>query len=111
MESILKVDFAGFKCYVEFWQYENGRHAIDLMEVGTGEPVATATTNLPHWELEKDEMFIKNYSENAGILDALASIGVISQPIAFITTPYVKIPKVKFLLQKLELCRYTGEMH
>ena len=39
--------------------------------------MCTATVNLPDRDLEINQVFIKDYSENAGVLDALISAGVL----------------------------------
>ncbi|MDQ2808597.1 MAG: hypothetical protein M3Z04_17065 [Chloroflexota bacterium] len=58
-------------------QYANGRSALRLVVATTGEPLATATRHLPGVDLAADEVVIKTYSENAGLLDALVAGGVV----------------------------------
>jgi len=69
------VNFAGFESTVEFATYSNGRTAIQLCDANDGQPIATATVNLPDEPMAEDEADIKNYSENSGILDALIDAG------------------------------------
>jgi len=47
--------------------------------------------------LGDDEIFIKNYSENKGILDDLIRLGIVSNPIGHVTSGFVEIPKCKLL--------------
>ncbi len=55
----------------------NGATAINLICLDEGEPYATATINMPEVYLEKDELIIKNYGENEGILDALVKENIV----------------------------------
>jgi hypothetical protein len=72
-----KVTFRGGECDASFYQYENGRTAIRLTQ--NGAPFATATINYPNTLMEKDQVLIKNYSENDGIVDALVDAGIIEK--------------------------------
>ena len=51
--------------------YENGRRAIRLIHADDGDVVATATVNLPDKPLGDDEVLIKTWSENEGMLEFL----------------------------------------
>ena len=74
------VAFAGFSCHLSKEQYSNGRTALGLFTTEEGHPelVAVASVNLPDEVLAENEVFIKNYSENKGILDALVKAGAVS---------------------------------
>ena len=63
------------------------------------EPVLIATVNIPTEELKDDEVIIKNYSENEGVLDVLVRAGVVSEPIRTIETGHVTVPVVKLLIK------------
>lgn len=71
------VRFRDWECWVRIERYENGRVALRLMDVADGSSVARATVNRPDVALGVDEVLIKDYSENAGILDALERAGVV----------------------------------
>lgn len=81
---MLQVKFKEWNCNVEFAHYGNYRRAICLQEVGTGEPVATATVNLHEHTLVDGHVFIKDYGENAGMLETLMKAGIVSKPISTI---------------------------
>jgi len=81
------------------------RKAIMLLDSDTGEQVATVTINLPDEELEKDEVFIKNHSENEGMLDFVREIGLVKKITGYVKSGFVKVPKVKLDLEKLEELR------
>lgn len=71
------VEFRGEPCRVEFAKYGNGRIAIQLKICGTGEPMATASMNLHEEECGTRQTFIKDYSENSGILEVLTAAGIV----------------------------------
>jgi hypothetical protein len=92
----LTMKFLGVLCTVHFEEYENGKTAITLNVKKNGEPFAVATVNIPFFPLEKDEVIIKNYGENHGILDALLKAGIVSKPIrqaqaGFVTADVCKL--------------------
>jgi hypothetical protein len=75
-------------------RYTNGQNLISLT-CEDGCPYATATVSLDA-ELEGDEVLIKNYSENAGMEEALLAAGVIvGEPVREITSGFVSIPVYK----------------
>jgi hypothetical protein len=91
------INFQGFECRIEMGQYSNGRTAMELVEIGTEEPVLVATVNIPFEALMKDEVIIKNYSENEGILEVLIAANVISEPIRYASTGWTSSPVCKLL--------------
>ena len=58
-------------------RYGNGRVKLRLRDRDDGEPVATATINVPEEPLAENEVIIKDYSENDGMLAALLDAGVV----------------------------------
>lgn len=91
------VTFMDEVCTVKVHEYATGgRKAIQLYIQKTGEPMATATVNMPDYPLSLDEVIIKDYSENAGILDTLRASGIIGPvkqwvPVGFTTCPVCDI--------------------
>jgi len=73
------INFLAEDCILSFGVYGNGRPAIQLIVKSTGEPMATATVNLPQEELLSGQVIIKNYSENEGVYEAMVKAGVISE--------------------------------
>lgn len=101
----MKVKFRHWDCVVEFAKYRNGRTAICLVDERDDESVATASVNIEacsddQWESFADELnvdpnrlvFIKDYSENEGMLDALVSQGVVENTDIRIETGFVTVP-------------------
>lgn len=70
-----KVEFRQWTCELVFARYENDRIAIRL--VSEDETIAMATVNVPCCPLARDEILIKSYSENEGMLEALIDAGVV----------------------------------
>ena len=74
---MMKTTFRNFGvCQIHFARYINGRTAIRLTGA-EGFPIATATVNAPNVPLQKDEVIIKDYSENEGIFMGLIQDNVI----------------------------------
>lgn len=72
------VRFKEWVCEMQFGRYHgNDRIAIELVCHNSGEPIATATVNVPGIELKENEIIIKDYSENQGIFQALFNAGVV----------------------------------
>lgn len=94
-----KIMFNDFKCLVNTQDtYLNGAIAIQLYEEGTGEPVAHATINVMQGLIKQDEVVIKDYSENEGMLEALVKAGVVSEPLRFIPiSGFVNAPVCKLI--------------
>ena len=87
-----QVQFRGWTCRVERASYgHTDRIALTLSDVEDGEPVAVATINLPELALAADEVVIKDYSENEGMLATLVAAGVISAPLRAIPLQYVTV--------------------
>jgi hypothetical protein len=93
------VNFAGFECKAFRTAYrKGGATAIYLDDAETGEPVATATVNMPGVldALGSDMALIKDYAENEGILKALVDAGIVEDtgrtvPVGYATARVVRI--------------------
>ena len=96
--SYQKIKFQDWECNIITKRYNNGRLAIELVEAESGEPVTVATVNLPDASLEEGEVFIKNWSENEGIMDTLIKANVIGPVIGIKHTGFVKATKHKLLI-------------
>jgi len=83
-------------CRVEKQEYRNGGVALQLYEVATGEPWATATCWIRG--LEEGEVAVKNYSENEGMLTALVNGGIVAEPHMYVASGWVHIPVCKLLI-------------
>ena len=88
----LKVNFLNEECWVYVDRYENGQMHIQL--ISNEMPFATASVAI-NYDLGKDEVAIKNYSENTGIVDALIEANIIRERVGSIFQGYVQIPIFK----------------
>ena len=98
-----QVSFMGYDCNVLQQTYVNGQNSISLTDVKDGLPVAHASICIPSVYCEKnnipisnDEVFIKNYSENEGILDILIESRIV-EPVDIINLGQVLVHKCKIL--------------
>lgn len=97
----MRVIFNNEPCLVKKTTYaDNQRMALALICEDKYKSLMTvATVNLPGYPLKDNEVAIKDYSENAGILQVLVEAGIISTPHDYTTSGCVLIP----------ICKYTGE--
>lgn len=93
------VEFNRWKCRVYKVSYAtNGRTALQLLDIADGSRIATATVNIPEVELDDDEVIIKDYSENKGILEALIQAEIIEKPIRELKLGFVTVYVCKLLI-------------
>lgn len=85
------IHFRDYKCTPSFEEYATtGNTAIRLLDATDGSPVATATVNLSNIALEPTTVLIKNWSENAGVYEALLEAEIIEPLKAYVPCGYVK---------------------
>lgn len=72
-------------------QYNTGSTALRLV-TPEGKPLLTATVNIPAVILNPDQVLIKDYSENSGILAELIRLNIVSEPEFYVTSGFVDIP-------------------
>lgn len=97
-----KVKWNGEELSVQFGSYASGHTLIQLFDA-EGMPYARATVNIPTEELGEKEVFIKNYSENEGVLSALIEAGIVEDTGRRVTTGYVQVPVCKILVPVWEM--------
>ena len=74
-EAPQKVKFKKWDCVIKLGKYSNNGLAIQLVnEIGV---IAVASVNLPQYLLTKNQVFIKDWSENEGMLKALVDVGIV----------------------------------
>ena len=86
-----KTKHSEYNVIIEKKQYTNGRTAIQLIDKEDGCPVMIATVNIPEEILEKDEVIIKDYSENEGMLDFLLTNDIVTLTDQVIESGYVRL--------------------
>lgn len=103
-----RVRFRNWDCIVRKRRYDNGRPALQLIDAGDGSPIATATINLPDEPLGRNQVFIKDYSENEGMLAALVAAGVVEPTGQTVRSGYVEVPVCELLPPFREATRVEG---
>jgi len=94
-----RVEFRGWACRVERARYgDTERIALPLYAVEDGSPVAVATLHVPALSLAADEVVIKDYSENAGMLNLLVAADVVSAPLREVQRGHVTLYVCRCLL-------------
>ena len=76
--------------------YHDGSLALCLMDE-IGQPLMTVSSNLDA-PLPDDHIFVKNYSENTGILAALQEAGVLGKQVAVIKNGFADFPVCEVLI-------------
>ncbi len=94
----MQVQFKQWLCDLSIGRYANGRMGFDLFDAQEGDPVAKCTINLPDHDLAQDEVAIKNYSENEGMLESLQQAGVVGPVLRSVQSGFVTIPICRLLI-------------
>ena len=95
----MDVKFKKWECSLAFGEYQNGRTILFLKDNATLEDVLCASVNLPNEALRPNEIAIKNYSENEGVLDALIKHKVVSKPKRYVNLTHVSVPICELLMK------------
>lgn len=93
-KDLMPIQFGPFKCVLAVGCYAENPHrlALYLKDAETWEAVAKCTVNVVMLGLGPDEVAIKDYSENAGMLDALIAQDVVLPPHDYFASGHVRIP-------------------
>ena len=94
-----QVTFRGTLCEVELTAYQDSRPALLLHDFKDKQLHTIASVNLED-NLRPGHVFIKDYSENAGIAKVLEDAGIISPPVELHYSGFVVIPECKILKQE-----------
>lgn len=113
MKTDKVVQFKDWRCNVHLERYvDNDSVAIvlrnadpikedDYQEEPDMADIAVATVNIPKIKLNLDEVAIKDYSENEGMLKALVMANIVHMPHKFIKNKFTEFPICKLRI-KLE---------
>lgn len=94
--SPVSVDFQEWRCHVVMERYEQGGGlSLRLVDAEDGASVARATSNLVGFQSEDDEVLIKNYAENTGILGTLVAAGLIEDTGRLVNSEYIDLNIVR----------------
>ena len=98
MKINFKSKFGEYQLLATFGKYGNGQTAIKLIDEEDGMPFAVATVCVEDDLVKENEVAIKDYSENEGMLESLINAGMVEEPHAFVQSGFVKIPICKLLI-------------
>jgi len=73
---------------IEIHRQEYAQGGIALQAYSEDGPWAMCTVCMPEITLAENEVIIKDYSENEGILEALVEAGIVSEPTRFVRVGY-----------------------
>ena len=96
------IEFQGYKCAIKTAEYIHklaGHRsiAIILVDADNDEELFYATANMPNETLDYNEVVIKDYSENEGMLHALIMAKIITVPERYTKTGMLPICKLRIL--------------
>ena len=94
----MQIVFNGLTLDLGFAKYSNGRTAITMTDSEDGAPCGKASVNVEA-DLTDDQIAIKNYNENEGILSVLVEAGIVSEPFGVIESGFVQIPVCNLLVK------------
>lgn len=98
---MIKLKFRGWDCILKKDKYANSNNLAILLEDNDyRDIIAVATVNTDE-VLPENFAYIKTYSENKGILEALVNSGAIKKIHGEKQQGYVKLPLVEFDLYKI----------
>ncbi len=98
MKVMCKTKYINEEVIVQKQAYDdNGRIALSLVDL-EGAPMATATVNIPEVPLEDGEAFIKDYSENEGMLDFLINASIVEDTQKRVQSGFVEVAICKILI-------------
>jgi len=92
--KVFKINSYGkeYEVTVKLSKYSNDRIAIQLDDAEDGMPYATATVNMPNVLLEYDEVLVKDYSENEGMLEFLIKNNIVTPTMQGVHAGHVWLP-------------------
>lgn len=82
--------YKGEKVFLEVGKYGNGQLAIQMLDE-QGLPYTVPTVALME-PLNENELAIKDYSENTGMLDWMMKEGIVGEPVRYVQTGFVQVP-------------------
>ncbi|AEL97979.1 hypothetical protein CL65_gp071 [Mycobacterium phage Patience] len=96
----LLTKFCDDQVYIELAKYHDNTTAIRFVDVNTFEPVAIATVCLSKFKEVPAEgnVFIKDWSENEGMLKCLQDAGILGEQVREVATGFVMVQECPLLL-------------
>jgi hypothetical protein len=86
-----KGPYGEYSISIRMLKYGNGQHRMEFIDSEDGFPVLVASVAIDE-SLGSDQIAIKDYSENEGVLKFLMEEGIISSPLKYFNSGFVRIP-------------------
>lgn len=86
-----------YQVTLQVGKYRNGQTSLQLMDAEDGTPVATASISIPDIDLDENEVIVKDYSENEGMLDFLLENNIAEMRSEYLEVGYNICSVVKLL--------------
>lgn len=86
-----------YQVTIQLGKYKNGQTSMQLLDAEDGTPVATASIAMPELSLDENEIVVKDYSENEGMLDFLLENSIVEMCSEYVETGYHISSVVKLL--------------
>jgi hypothetical protein len=88
----LELKFQDWRCRLVMEQYsDGGGPSLRLVDADDGSSIARVTSKLSEFNPQEDELLIKNYSENEGVLAALVDAGVLTDTGVTVRTEFAEL--------------------
>lgn len=92
MKTITHISpYGEYQVAVSFAKFTNGQTAISFIDVEDGMAFCKATVSIPE-TLSENEVAVKNWSENEGVLDTLVNNNIVKKPHRYVSSGHVSIP-------------------
>jgi hypothetical protein len=91
------------KCDLYMGRYDHNNTMALQYKDERGMPVAQPTVNVPHENILPSQVFVKNYSENEGMLDHLLEKDIVMEPERYVKSGHVEVPVCYINTEKLLL--------
>jgi hypothetical protein len=88
--------YGEYEIDIKMSKYTNGQHRMDFIDIEDGFPVLVASVSIQE-NISSDEIAIKDYSENEGVLKFLMEKGIVSSPLKYFNSGFVRIPLCKLM--------------
>lgn len=90
MDNDVIVQFKEWTGKIEKGRYGDGSIALKLVDTNDGSQIAIATVSVPNRYPPEGHVFVKNWSENEGMVAALESAGVVHDTGIRVKTGFVE---------------------
>jgi hypothetical protein len=91
-----KGPYGEYEIDIKMSKYSNGQHRMEFIDKEDGFPVLVASVAIDE-SIGSDQIAIKDYSENEGVLKFLMEEGIISSPLKYFNSGFVRIPLCKLM--------------